>query len=81
MDLIGVIRGETGNLVRIFRTNGWSEWPGPEFAQWVNKKGIRHETSAYYIPEQNGVSERGIRTGTEGLLTNRERPPHTLCIR
>ena len=29
MDLIHVIRGETGNLVRIFRTDGGGEWAAP----------------------------------------------------
>lgn len=45
-DLVHKIRGETGNLVRVFRTDNGGEWSGHEFAAWLNRKGIRHETSA-----------------------------------
>ena len=66
-ELIHVIRGETGNLVRIFRTDNGGEWSSHEFATWMTHKGIRHETSVPHTPEQDGVSERGIRPVTEGL--------------
>jgi hypothetical protein len=38
-----------------------------EFADWLNSKGIRHETSAPYTSEKDGVLERGVRTVTEGI--------------
>lgn len=66
MELINVIRGETGNLVRTLRTDGGGEWSSNVFAEWLTRKGIRHESSAPHTPEQDGVSERGIRTVTEG---------------
>jgi hypothetical protein len=66
-DLIHKIRGETGNLVRVLRTDNGGEWSSHEFADWLNRKGIRHETTAPHTPEQDGVSERGIRTVTEGI--------------
>ena len=65
-ELIHVVRGETGHLVRILRTDNGGEWSGNEFAGWMTHKGIRHETSVPHTPEQDGVSERGIRTVTEG---------------
>ena len=66
MELINVLRGETGNLVRTLRTDGGGEWASNAFAEWLTRKGIRHESSAPHTPEQDGVSERGIRTITEG---------------
>ena len=77
MQLINTIRGETGNLVRTLRTDGGGEWSGNEFSIWLNKKGIRHETSSPHTPQQDGVSERGIRTVTEGArscLYDQEEP-------
>ena len=65
MELISVIRGETGNLVRTLRTDGGGEWANNVFAEWLTRKGIRHESSAPHTLEQDGVSERGIRTVTE----------------
>ncbi len=66
MELINTIREETGNLVRTLRTDGGGEWSGTDFSMWLNKKGIKHETSSPHTPQQDGVSERGIRTITEG---------------
>ena len=68
-ELINIVRSETGNLVRKFRTDGGGEWTGNEFTKWLNKKGIVHQTSAPHTPEQDGVSERSIRTVTEGTRT------------
>ena len=37
---------------------------GPQFRQrfgaWCDSLGIKHETSSYYNPESNGLSERGV---------------------
>jgi hypothetical protein len=66
MELIHTIRGETGNLVRTLRTDNGGEYGSNEFQTWLTHKGIKHETSAPYTPQQDGVSERGIRTVTEG---------------
>ena len=65
-DLINITRGETGNLVRTFRTDGGGEWSSSDFGTWLTGKGIRHKTSAPHTPQQDGVSERGIRTITKG---------------
>ncbi len=67
-ELIHVIRGETGNLVRILRTDNGEEWSSHEFVTWLTHKGIRYGKSVPHTPERDGVSERGIiRTVTEGL--------------
>ncbi len=66
MELIHIIRGETGNLVRTLRTDNGGEYGSNEFQNWLSRKGIKHETSAPHTPQQDAVSERGIRTVTEG---------------
>lgn len=64
--LINQVRGETGNLVRTLRTDNGGEYGSSEFSAWLARKGIRHETSAPHTPQQDGVSERAVRTVTEG---------------
>lgn len=66
MELIHVIRGETGNLVPTLRTDNGGEYGSNEFQNWLTRKAIKHETSAPHTLQQDGVSERGIRTVTEG---------------
>jgi hypothetical protein len=66
-ELIRKIQGETGNLVRVLRTENGGEWSSHEFADWLNSKGICHETSAPHTPEKDGVLEQGVRTVTEGI--------------
>ena len=43
-ELIHVIRGETGNLVCLLWTDNGGEWSTHEFATWLLRKSIRHET-------------------------------------
>lgn len=66
MELIHVIRWETGNLIRALRTDNGGEYCYNEFEAWLIRKGIQHETSAPQTPQQDGVSEKGIRTIAEG---------------
>jgi hypothetical protein len=54
---------ETGNYMLTLRTdNGRGEYVNSENDAWFKEKGIRHETSAPYTPEQNGTAERTNRT-------------------
>lgn len=53
---------ERGVHVRTLRSDNRGEYTSRCFQEWINKEGIRHETSAPYTPEQNGVSERDNRT-------------------
>lgn len=58
---------QTGNLVTALRTDGGTEYKPLE--PWMKMKGIRHETTTRYTPQQNGVSERDNRTIVEGART------------
>jgi transposase InsO family protein len=65
MELIHNIRGETRNLVHTLRADNGGEYGSNEFQTWLTHKGIQHETSPPHTPQQDGVSERGIRTVAE----------------
>jgi hypothetical protein len=60
MELINVLRGETGNLVRTLRTDGGGEWSSNDFAEWLLRKGIRHESSAPHTPEQDMECQKEV---------------------
>ena len=64
-DFLNLLRGETGNFLETLRTDNGGEYCNNELQEWLNKKGVRHETSAPHTPEQNGVSERANRTVVE----------------
>ncbi len=59
------LHSETGQRVHTLRSDNGGEYGGKEFNSWLSKKGIKHESSAPYNPEQNGVSERANRTVVE----------------
>jgi len=48
--------------IGILRTDNGGEYMSSEFEAFLKCKGIRHETSVAYSPQQNGVSERMNRT-------------------
>jgi hypothetical protein len=53
------LRVEKGKTyVNTLRTDQGGEYVGKNFSDWLDKEGIRHEMSAAYIPQQNGVSGR-----------------------
>jgi hypothetical protein len=67
---------ETGMKIKIIRTDG-----GGEYEKWVKGYlkdcGIKHEVTAHYSPEQNGVAERANRTileRTKAILADTEFP-------
>ena len=67
---------EMGRKIKIIRTDG-----GGEYEKWVKSYlkdcGIKHEVTAHYSPEQNGVAERANRTileRTKAILADTEFP-------
>ncbi len=67
---------QTGRKVKAVRTDNGSEFKGL-LQEWMDQKGIIHQTSADYTPEQNGRSERLNRTlmeKTRALLLEHDLP-------
>lgn len=49
-------------LVEIVRTDNGSEYVNTALDDWLDKRGIQHQTTVTYSPEQNGVVERHWQT-------------------
>lgn len=62
-----MLHTQTRELVVVFRTDGGTEYLPLD--PWLKKKGIRHETTVRYTPQQNGVVERDNRTLVEGACS------------
>jgi len=69
MEFVSLLHAQTGQLVAVLRSDNGGEYEGNEFQAWLKKKGIRHETTVRYTPQQNGISERDNRTIVEGART------------
>jgi hypothetical protein len=52
----------TGKKLKRFRTDGGGEFMSTKFLGWLGDKGIQHQHSMPYEPEQNGAAERLHRT-------------------
>lgn len=51
--------------IKIVRSDGGGEYIGKKFEQYLITHGIKHEKTAPYTPQQNGVAERYNRTIVE----------------
>ena len=51
--------------IKTLRTDGGGEYKSREMSDFLSRKGIQHEVTAPYCPEQNGVAERMNRTLVE----------------
>lgn len=65
--IFAMIHTQTREHVIVFRTDGETEYLPLD--PWLKKKGIRHETTVRYTPQQNGVAERYNRMLVEGART------------
>jgi len=68
MQVLNLWENITGERVGTIRTDDGREFCGPAFDQWMSDKGIKHETSAPYAHQHNGVAERFNRTIQEHML-------------
>jgi Integrase core domain/GAG-pre-integrase domain len=46
--------------VKVFRSDNETEFINQNFTEFFKQKGVLHQTSCVYTPEQNGVSEKKI---------------------
>ncbi|CAI7796580.1 unnamed protein product [Closterium sp. NIES-53] len=60
---------ESGHKVKVIRTDNGGEFIGADFEVVLKKKGIQHQLTVPYNPQQNGVAERFNWTLQEGART------------
>ncbi|GJP55110.1 hypothetical protein CLOM_g14097 [Closterium sp. NIES-68] len=60
---------ECGHKVKVIRSDNGGEFIGADFEGELKRKGIQHQLTVPYNPQQNGVSERFNRTLQEGART------------
>jgi transposase InsO family protein len=58
---------ETGDKLKVLRTDNGGEFTSKEFEHFLAMAGIKHQTTAPYTPQQNGVVERANRTHVERM--------------
>lgn len=67
--MINKVELESKRSVKLIITDNGTEFVNQDLGKWLITKGINHEFSAPYTPEQNGLSERSNRTIIEGTRT------------
>ena len=53
---------QTGKKLKVLRSDNGGEYTSKASEDYCSSKGVRHETSVPYTPQQNGVAERMNRT-------------------
>ena len=59
------VTNDKGKRIKALRTDDGGEYVSKEFTEYPKMKGIRHQRTVPYSPQQNGVSERLNRTIVE----------------
>lgn len=64
-DLCSVLKGfvnlvfnQFNEMIKNFRTDNGSEYLSSDVKSFLTEKGIHHQTSNVYTPQQNGIAER-----------------------
>ena len=57
-----MLETQTGNKLQSVRTDRGAEYLNAQLEGFFKKKGVKHETTAPYTPQQNGAAERFNRT-------------------
>jgi len=60
-----ITTNDCGHKIEALRTDNGGEYISNEFKDYLKSRGIRHELTVPYTPEQNGVAERLNRTLVE----------------
>ncbi|GJP71283.1 hypothetical protein CLOP_g2132 [Closterium sp. NIES-67] len=60
---------ECGHKVKVIRSDNGGEFIGADFEGELKRKGIQHQLTVPYNPQQNGMAERFNRTLQEGART------------
>ncbi len=57
-----IVTNETGQKIVKLRTDNGTEYLSTEFQEYLKSRGIQHELTVAYTPQQNGIAERINRT-------------------
>ncbi|KAK2443673.1 putative mitochondrial protein [Trifolium repens] len=57
-----LVEKESGKFIKILRTDGGGEYTSKDFESFCVSLGIKHEVTAPYTPQHNGLAERRNRT-------------------
>lgn len=60
-----LVEKQTGKLIKKIRSDNGTEYVNTAFEEYLKSKGIEHQLTVRYTPEQNGVAERTNRTIVE----------------
>jgi hypothetical protein len=63
------VENETGSKVKILRTDNGLEFVNREVQKLLQDRGVAHQRTVHYTPEQNGKAEREMRTIVEAART------------
>ncbi|CAI7855528.1 unnamed protein product [Closterium sp. NIES-54] len=63
-------KGESGHKVKVICIDNGGEFIGADFEAVLKKKGIQHQLTVPYNPQQNGVAERFNQILNEGARTH-----------
>ena len=77
-EVIRLLENQTGETVRAIQTDNGSEYVNAELTEYLRSKGIIHQTTVPYNPEQNGAAERLNRTLMErarAMINDANLPP------
>jgi Reverse transcriptase (RNA-dependent DNA polymerase)/gag-polypeptide of LTR copia-type/GAG-pre-integrase domain len=64
-DAIQFISNQTGNSVKLLRTDNGTEYTNTELKKFMSEKGIQHGLNAPHTSQSNGLVERDVRTVQE----------------
>lgn len=79
MSFTNEIQIQYSATLKVFQSDNALEYTSSTFKQYFHSKGIVHETSCAYTPQQNGVSEhkhRHLLEVTRSLMTHMSVPKH-----
>ncbi|CAI7823246.1 unnamed protein product [Closterium sp. NIES-53] len=64
-----LVERQAKKLVLMLRSDWGGEFLGKVFTDFVDSKGIVHDLTCPYTPQQNGMAEREMRTAVESMRT------------
>lgn len=59
---MSLVERQSRHKLKIIRTDREGEFMSREFQEFSVQKGVKHELTALYTPQQNGIAERKNRT-------------------